>query len=244
MPRTVLYCRVSTAEQTIESQLEQAKEAGFTIDQVIEDHGVSGVTTKLSERDGGKRLFDILRDGDTLLVRWIDRLGRNYDDIQSNIRHFIDQGVTIKTVINGMTFDANPKDAMSKAIRDAILSFMAALAEANAVAAKEAQAAGIKRYKEQSGANPYRGRKPVYNEDEYNAALEMKAQGIGVNEIARRLGKSKHVISRLLANPDAAYASLQNWGMVHDPKRGRMTGFARTTRIPLNVNFPKKRKAE
>lgn len=118
---------------------------------------------------------------------------------------------------------------------------MAALAEANAVAAKEAQAAGIKRLKEKNGENPYRGRKPVYNEDEYNAALEMKAQGIGVNEIARRLGKSKHVISRLLANPDAAYASLQNWGMVHDPKRGRMTGFARTTRIPLNVTASNRR---
>ena len=40
---------------------------------------------------------------------------------------FLDRGVTIRTVINGMTFDAKPPDAMAKAIRDAMLSFMSAM---------------------------------------------------------------------------------------------------------------------
>ena len=96
--------RKSTLEQTIEHQLSQAKLAGFTFDNVIEDEEVSGVSTPLAERQNGKRLFDLLRDGDTLVVRWVDRLGRNYDDIQKNIRLFSDRSVTIKTVINGMTF--------------------------------------------------------------------------------------------------------------------------------------------
>ena len=143
MSRTVLYARVSTAEQTIAHQRTQAEAAGFVIDDVIEDEGVSGVQVPLAERDGGKRLFDLLRDGDVLVCRWIDRLGRNYDDIQKNIRLFLDRGVTIKTVINGMTFDAKPQDAMGKAVRDAMLSFMSAMAEAQAAAMKEAQAAGI-----------------------------------------------------------------------------------------------------
>ena len=86
MSKTVLYVRTSTSEQIIEHQLSQAKQAGFTFDDVIEDEGVSGVSTPLAERPNGKRLFDLLRDGDTLVVRWVDRLGRNYDDIQKNIR--------------------------------------------------------------------------------------------------------------------------------------------------------------
>lgn len=40
MSRTVLYARVSTAEQTIAHQRTQAEAAGFVIDDVIEDEGV------------------------------------------------------------------------------------------------------------------------------------------------------------------------------------------------------------
>ena len=40
------------------------------------DRGVSGVSTHLCERPEGRRLFDILREGDALVVRWVDRLGR------------------------------------------------------------------------------------------------------------------------------------------------------------------------
>ena len=126
MSRTVLYARVSMTEQTIGHQRIQAESAGY----VIDDEGVSGVQVPLAEREGGKRRFDLLRDGDVLVCRWIDRLGRNYDDIQKNILLFLDRGVTIKTVINSMTFDAKPQDAMGKAVRDAMLSFMSAMAEA------------------------------------------------------------------------------------------------------------------
>jgi hypothetical protein len=72
---------------------------------VVTDHGTSGVTTKLTDRDGGKRLFDMLREGDMLVVRWVNRLGRNYQNVTDTIREFIRRGVTIKTVINGMVSD-------------------------------------------------------------------------------------------------------------------------------------------
>ena len=45
---------------------------------------------------------------------WLDRLGRNYADVCEVVRDFLNRGVTIKTVINGMTFDGQPKDAMQK----------------------------------------------------------------------------------------------------------------------------------
>ena len=215
MSKTILYARTSTADQTVEIQRQQAEHAGFVIDQVIEDAGVSGVQTSLAERTNGKRLFDILRDGDTLVVRWVDRLGRNYDDIQNNIREFINRGVTIKTVINNMVFDAKPTDAMAKAVRDAMLSFMSAMAEAQAVAMKEAQAAGIENAKVN---NPlaYRGRKPSYTFDQVLEVMEKFEHGTGVNQIAREVGLSKFAVSRITRNPEGARERLYLWEDLKD----------------------------
>ncbi len=211
MSKTVLYVRTSTSEQTIEHQLSQAKQAGFTFDDVIEDEGVSGVSTPLAERPNGKRLFDLLRDGDTLVVRWVDRLGRNYDDIQNNIRLFLDRGVTIRTVINGMTFDAKPLDAMAKAIRDAMLSFMSAMAEAQALAMKEAQSAGIAHAKA-NRPDSYKGRKPSYTAAQVGLIMQKFKEGDGVNKIARDVGLSKFSVSRITRDPDKALESLSRWG--------------------------------
>jgi len=210
MSKTVLYVRTSTSEQTIEHQLSQAKQAGFTFDDVIEDEGVSGVSTPLAERPNGKRLFDLLRDGDTLVVRWVDRLGRNYDDIQKNIRLFLDRGVTIRTVINGMTFDAKPTDAMAKAIRDAMLSFMSAMAEAQALAMKEAQSAGIAHAKA-TKPDSYKGRKPSYTAAQVSLIMQKFNEGDGVNKIARDVGLSKFSVSRITRDPDKALESLSRW---------------------------------
>ena len=210
MSKTVLYVRTSTSEQTIEHQLSQAKQAGLTFDNVIEDEGVSGVSTPLAERQNGKRLFDLLRDGDTLVVRWVDRLGRNYDDIQKNIRLFLDRGVTIRTVINGMTFDAKPPDAMAKAIRDAMLSFMSAMAEAQALAMKEAQSAGIAHAKAIK-PDSYKGRKPSYTTAQVSLIMQKFKEGDGVNKIARDVGLSKFSVSRITRDPDKALESLSRW---------------------------------
>lgn len=210
MSRTILYARVSTAEQTIAHQRIQAESAGFVIDDVIEDEGISGVQVPLAERDGGKRLFDLLRDGDVLVCRWIDRLGRNYDDIQRNIRLFLDRGVTIRTVINGMTFDARPRDAMGKAVRDAMLSFMSAMAEAQAAAMKEAQAVGIAHARE-TAPTKYRGRKPSFTAEQLTHIEQLSQQGVGNNEIARQVGLSKFAVSRILKDIVAAQVKLRRW---------------------------------
>src|SRR5215472_1242064 len=107
-----LYARVSTSDQTAAHQLEQARAAGFEIDDgnVIQDEGISGVSTRFAEREGGKRLLDKLRAGDTLVVRWVDRLGRNYEDVVDTIRELMRRGVIVRSVINGMTFDGATKD--------------------------------------------------------------------------------------------------------------------------------------
>jgi putative DNA-invertase from lambdoid prophage Rac len=142
MTKTILYARVSTTDQTIDHQAVQARAAGFTFDEVLADEGVSGVRTTLAERAQGKRLFDMLRSGDTLVMRWVDRLGRNYADVTEAIRQFMARGVIVRTVINGLVFDGAAKDPMQKAVRDALIAFMAATAEAQAEATRETQKAG------------------------------------------------------------------------------------------------------
>jgi putative DNA-invertase from lambdoid prophage Rac len=208
---TVFYSRVSTKDQTIEHQRIQAEAAGFKIDRVLADHGVSGVSTRLAERPEGKRLFDILRSGDTLVVRWVDRLGRNYSDVCDAIREFMRRGVIIRTVINGMTFDGATTDPMQMAVRDALIAFMAATAQANAEAIKEAQRGGIALAKANAGETKYRGRKPSYTREQLTTVSEMFSRTAGIGEIAKATGLSRQTIYRIKDDPVTAEAALANW---------------------------------
>ncbi|MGQ4273540.1 recombinase family protein [Terrihabitans sp. B22-R8] len=207
---TILYARVSTLEQTIEHQAAHARAAGFVIDKILQDEGVSGVTLKLADRPQGKRLYDLLRGGDTLVVRWIDRLGRNYSDVCEAIRHFMDRGVIIRTVINNMTFDGSTKEPMQMAVRDALIAFMAATAQAQAEATKEAQAAGIAFAK---SAEKYKGRKPSYSRTEYALVQDLLATGSGASAIAAETGLTRQTVLRIRDRPEQAAAALAAWGM-------------------------------
>ena len=208
---TVFYARVSTKDQTIEHQRTQAEAAGFKIDRVVADHGVSGVSTSLADRPQGKRLFDILRRGDTLVVRWVDRLGRNYSDVCDIIREFMRRGVVIRTVINGLTFDGATTDPMQQAVRDALIAFMAATAQANAEAIKEAQRGGIALAKAKEAETKYRGRKPSFTRDQLSTVCNMLDLSTGVGEIAATTGLSRQTIYRIRDDRAAAEAALANW---------------------------------
>ncbi|MES0198047.1 recombinase family protein [Mesorhizobium sp. M0011] len=211
MNKTVLYARVSTADQTLQHQRTQAEAAGFKIDKVVADHGVSGVTTKLAERPEGKRLFDILRPGDTLVVRWVDRLGRDYQDVSDSIRHFMRDGVIIKTVINAMVFDGATKDPIQQAVRDALIAFMAATAEAQATATKEAQRAGIAGAK--ADPKTYRGRKPSYDRETFDLVTGMLATNAGASAIAAVTKLSRQAILRIRDDRAGAEKALALWEM-------------------------------
>lgn len=212
LSKTVLYARVSTTEQALDHQRTQAEQAGFKIDKVIADHGISGLSTTLAERPEGRRLHDILRKGDTLLVRWVDRLGRNYQDVTDTIRQFMREGVIIKTVINGMTFDGATKDPMQQAARDALIAFMAATAQAQAEATKEAQRAGIAAARAIPKGDKYRGRKPSFSRDGYETVTRMIASGAGTSVIARTTNLTRQTVLRIKADPVAAQKALAAWG--------------------------------
>ncbi|MGI3903114.1 MAG: recombinase family protein [Janthinobacterium lividum] len=209
--RTVFYARVSTSEQTIAHQRSQAESAGFKIDEIVSDEGVSGVSIRLADRPQGRRLFDILRAGDTLVVRWVDRLGRNYADVTDTIREFMRRGVVVRTIINGLVFDGATTDPMQAAVRDALIGFMAALSQAQAEATKEAQKAGVAHAKAKGDASPYRGRKPSFTRGQMNTVRDMLAQGSGVSAVAEATGLKRQTVYRIQADPVAAASALTTW---------------------------------
>lgn len=208
-PKTILYARVSTTEQTIGHQEAQARAAGFDIDLVVSDAGVSGVSVPLADRPQGKRLFDLLRRGDTLVVRWVDRLGRNYQDVTDAIREFMRKGVIIRTVINNMTFDGASTDPMQEAVRDALIGFMAATAQAQAEATREAQRAGIEHAK--ADQTKYRGRRPSYTREQLEATESLLAKEMGASAIAKETGLSRATVIRIKSDRTAAHAALERW---------------------------------
>lgn len=209
---TILYARVSTIDQTAAHQRTQAEAAGFVIDEVVSDEGVSGVSTTLAERPEGRRLFDKLRAGDTLVVRWVDRLGRNYQDVCDTIRTFMRRGVVVRTVINGMTFDGATKDPMQMAVRDALIAFMAATAQAQAEATKAAQRAGIE-HARVTGEGRYLGRKPSFDRQQFEAVRDALGQGQAIATIAKETGLGRSAVYLIRDEPAKMEAALAAWGL-------------------------------
>lgn len=87
----VAYFRVSTDAQSIEAQ-RQALGGGF--DREFIDEGVSGATMA-ADRPGFGKLLEYIREGDTLYVFALDRLGRDALDVQATVRRLLERGVTL-----------------------------------------------------------------------------------------------------------------------------------------------------
>jgi putative DNA-invertase from lambdoid prophage Rac len=89
----IAYFRVSTTDQSVESQ-RAALSGGRSFDKEFKDEGVSG-SVPAADRPGFGKMLDFVREGDTLYVYAVDRLGRDAIDIQMTVRKLIDKGVTV-----------------------------------------------------------------------------------------------------------------------------------------------------
>lgn len=156
MSQAFYYGRISTTDgQTSATQLTEAQSLGIAQDHVHVDEGVSGYHVAPADRREWAILERRLRRGDILIVRWLDRISRRYDELHATMRRLMDKGVKVRCTLNGMEFDGEATDAIAKATRDAVLAFMAAQGEADYLNRREMQARGIEIAK---GAGKYRGR--------------------------------------------------------------------------------------
>ena len=89
------YARVSTTEQNLDRQIEELKKYGIEERDIITDKQ-SG---KDFNRNGYKTLKEsLLRKGDTLVIKELDRLGRNMDDIKKEWQDLIKMGIDIEII--------------------------------------------------------------------------------------------------------------------------------------------------
>ena len=95
------------------------------------------------------------------------------------------------------------------AVRDALIGFMAATAQAQAEATKEAQRAGIEHAK--AKGESYRGRKPSYSRDQLAMVQDMLGQSANVIAIAKATNLSRQTVYRIKGDPVAAEAALATW---------------------------------
>ncbi|HZO88266.1 MAG TPA: recombinase family protein [Chthonomonadaceae bacterium] len=86
------YARVSTQDQNLDLQKDALKQAGCK--QIFEDK-TSGVKT---EREGLMKAFAQLREGDTLVVWKLDRLGRSLKHLVTTIHALQEQGIEFKSL--------------------------------------------------------------------------------------------------------------------------------------------------
>ncbi|YCO01428.1 recombinase family protein [Vibrio sp. VNB-15] len=96
------YVRVSTKNQSTDSQTTDIQ-SSFPNAQLYTDFAVSGTVATMERPELSKVLLQ-LRVGDELIVWWIDRLGRNYQEIENLIRELLQKGVTIRTINQNLTF--------------------------------------------------------------------------------------------------------------------------------------------
>lgn len=123
------YFRVSTTDQSIESQ-RAAMGGGF--DREFSDEGVSGATPA-KDRKGFAALLDFIREGDTLHVYAVDRLGRDALDVQATVRQLLTKGVEVH--VHGL-------GVIAKGVGELILAVLAQVADMERQRIIERTAAG------------------------------------------------------------------------------------------------------
>lgn len=100
MTTVIGYVRVSTSDQNVENQKKQIADAGYSVIRWFSDEALSGAI-KAGERPGFGELLSYVREGDTLIVIAIDRLGRNTIDVLSTVEKLQTKGVKVVSLREG-----------------------------------------------------------------------------------------------------------------------------------------------
>lgn len=169
--RKLYYGRISTTDgQSAASQYADAKAHGVSEKDVFVDEGVSGYHVAPDQRQQWQRVEHDLRHGGVLIVRWLDRISRRYDELHRTMRRLMDMGVRVECTLNGMAFDGGATDPIEKTTRDAVLAFMAAQGEADYKNRAEMQRRGVQIARE---LGKYTGRRRVVD---YGAVKAWRAE--------------------------------------------------------------------
>jgi len=181
------YVRVSTVAQTLDQQNAALEAAGVT--KTFSDT-MSGAK---DDRPGLAALLDYVREGDTVVVWKLDRLGRNTLNILETVKALTDLGVTLISTTDGI-------DSSTAAGR-MMIGVLGSLAEYERELIKERTA--LKRAMSLANGTKFGRRKKVAHPNHIATAKRMKDDGHVAKDIAKYLGVSRATLYRYLADEAA-----------------------------------------
>lgn len=184
----IAYYRVSTAEQSIEAQRHAL---GGAFDKEFIDEGVSG-TVHAEERLGFSELMTYVREGDSLHVYAVDRMGRDAIDIQTTVKKLREKGIEV--FIHGLGM-------IAEGVGDLILAVLSQVADMERKRILERTAAGrevAKHLLKETGRTQHgktsMGRPMKANPDEVKAWR--KATSASISKTASHFGLSEATVKR------------------------------------------------
>lgn len=167
------YARVSTQEQNEARQLLMFKENG------VEKWFIDKASGKNTNREELKSMLEYVREGDTLVVESISRLGRSTRDLLDIVQKLADKGVIFKSL----------KEALDTSTPSGkfVLTVFAAIAELDRENILLRQAEGIAIAK---ANGVYKGRKPIeVDQKKFDSVCkEWKSGAITAREAMRKTG--------------------------------------------------------
>ena len=188
---TYAYVRVSSFDQNEDRQLLAMNEAGIRKENIYIDK-LSG---KDFNRPNYKRLLKKLRDGDTLYIKSIDRLGRNYEEIQKQWRIITREKRAEVVVLDMPLLDTRrDKNLLGTFISDLVLQLLSFIAENERVTIKQRQAEGIAAAKKRGVkfGRPSKDLPPDIGE----IIVKWQKNELTIDEIAATYGMSNSTVYR------------------------------------------------
>ena len=193
--RTYYYARVSTKEQNLDRQIEAFKALGAGGREIIVDKE-SG---KNLDRIGYQALKNtILRSGDSLVIKSLDRLSRNKSDIYNELQFFKKQGIRIKVIDLPTTMVDLPSEQgwILEMVNNILIEVLGTIAEQERLTLRQRQAEGIATAK---AKGKHLGRPPVKFPENWDEVYQLWAAGkITAKEAMKRTGVKRTSFYKLV----------------------------------------------
>lgn len=177
------YVRVSTREQNEQRQIIALREFGIADKRIFMDKQ-SG---KDFERTNYKRMLRKVKSGDTIVIKSIDRLGRNYDEILEQWRIITKEKQVAIVVLDMPLLDTRQnRDLTGTLIADIVLQLLSYVAQTEREFIRQRQAEGIAAAKERGVKF---GRKPMDRPERFGLLKTQFAnKEVSARTAAKQLG--------------------------------------------------------